>query len=1842
MAAPPSATIDCIKASLASPTACSEKTVFALQQLLSIHTTETEDKIQRAQNKGRAKASTKLFSADTSRRSTPKEVRKSEAPAAYYDSKSALSEVNKLVLATDVVNATLKALSEAIKTDLNHPRLQTTSITAAKKTRDENEPPKSALPKTNRRERLPLQNVTKSGSLNSLAQNQQSPKVSQSDNSTGETAPWIVATARCADIAFEYLRVHEKDTKLPALQLENGLLALVGKCLPHSITSLALKELRILKKRLDKHLNGSHPRQFSNNGQEHTGSVGDLLHFDSATDDKDLRALVIGHQLYVLKLMGLLRQPKLAEEAIKHIHNTSYSPMTLLEEQAACASLRDKSAQQLDRLSQSLLLLCSSSQSAEQVTEAEVSGPLSATTALWLQYTAIKSRILLWALIGHKPEEDKELWLPLSRYLSSYARRSPSSAMQKFQVVSTVYSTIKQYATDHGVELKATAATVQADVMDMVISMGRAAGRYNDIEGVMKLRYEEIVKVARRISDAKLATLTARMAEISLIADVSNDQRLVQLTNALQRLDGSLKGTLSEVCDLIQELSLLRKAATKTYIEARFSEDVPENVIAGAEMCCDIVFRCVRVLLRFFIQPKKSDAPANEQFDERRATIARLSVGFIASVLQCCKHQNTETLPNIEKVDTALQDSFKLIEELELDGALVVKISNAYWLLYTRIQRLQGVKSGGGIKMMKRSIDVLRNRSPAEQTDGFFATKLEKLAEEYSATKELAHAHDLLIQAARHYLGAGVLKSAAELAASLPPHRISSSAGPSAVLGRMLGHINRLLINIDGTKAGGASYFDDEALPAEERGILLEWQLELMLQMLPSTRSVNSVGIIRLAKLVESLLSLYSFKHFPVRLLRVLVTVYRHKEDVPTSLAEKLDDISAIYGDGQIKDLANDANLSKYEKDLLATLRVYRTFGSCYVDNDKLQQSLQEWQSIVDSSRSWSALEEQINNFPDWISGLIFIADYFDMKGLPRLLIPTLSLIIRALELQEPSNTMQLSTFLCKLGLQYSRIGYSANAQLVYDKSKTLLGDDVSRETKLKWSLAYGEYLLSINSLEDCATLLSTATTCLAVELSPAITFTGRMQMAKLLAEASYTYAVYYLETGDTEAAFRYGRRCVKLNQRMWANLENRHNPKPLDAKPDADSGIGAITDDIASLGTSTDTPVVRSLTHEALKVPQLWPLVPSLYQGFKLLARLFAHHGQFQEALHYAEQALRIAAAVQSTSRLVDIQSMIASFWLSVGKTSKAQDCLDVIKGLTVESDDNWDRLNFQLVAAEMSKAKNELDNEIKGYNAALQAIDKMTDPSTIESICTFSSMQDQLATRLNKLRPEKRTPATKCSRRVPRKKTASKTSEDDGCKASATESVIGPPVSTSSWVPLEELRVSILSSKVEANVIQQKLHEAKALLQQVGALQSGSQIKIRKHVASFHLIFANAFEVLMSDTFNVIPESTIALPAVASSKIESVALENCESNMLSIERKSIKAVKTASTRKKAQPGFVIAEDLASTLLSARTWLQDVQDVAVRTASTAQLHLLYALLTSVSILLSAVTQANVEVKIHPLTIAAFLDYPRNRVLQREQAIVKAENENENVNPATLLEWPGFSSTNSEAVRMSGVEFQEKYIDIIPKGWSVISLSINEAKDELHICRYRAGQSPFILRLPMARHNSRDADEELFGFNEGQMELSEVINLANFSAQDAKNMSAKGAKTKWWEAREALDARMRDLLVNVENIWLGGFRGIFAQQPQQPQLLANFQRDLINILNRHIPSRRARAHKPINLDPRILELFTGLGDPTEDGVDLDEPLMDLLYFVVDILQFNGEQIAYDEVDFDLVSPHFFR
>ena len=203
----------------------------------------------------------------------------------------------------------------------------------------------------------------------------------------------------------------------------------------------------------------------------------------------------------------------------------------------------------------------------------------------------------------------------------------------------------------------------------------------------------------------------------------------------------------------------------------------------------------------------------------------------------------------------------------------------------------------------------------------------------------------------------------------------------------------------------------------------------------------------------------------------------------------------------------------------------------------------------------------------------------------------------------------------------------------------------------------------------------------------------------------------------------------------------------------------------------------------------------------------------------------------------------------------------------------------------------------------------------------------------------------------------------------------------------------------------------------------------------------------------------------------------------------------------------------------------------------------------------------------------------------------------------------------------------------------MISISLSESREELLLSKLQAKKSPFVVRLPLHRVSSEDAVDEPFGFDEGKKEMLQLMELADFSAHEGRERTGKEAKAAWWSERQALDQRLRDLLVNIENIWLSGFRSMFSRHPTNPSLLSRFAKSFQGILDKHLPSRqrKGRARTPkVNLNAAILELFIGLGDMEDEG-DLIDSLNDLLYFVVDILQFHGELNAYAEIDFDALT-----
>jgi separase len=245
------ARIDNIKSDLRTISSCTTTTVAELQDLLLPNTAEPAQK----ENVKRKKADS---APTTARRRAATAT--STATDQTKQATSSLAPRDRYILATEVANTTLKSLAEALKTQ---PPPRSRPATKAKPTSNENTQklsrPRLGHTKSSSIAIHPLKERSVSQAVNS-PKKRPSSRRSSSYSSCVHTGPdpGLVQTAECSRVAFAYLgtpeavKVAGKDS--PELQLENGVLALIGKLVAHGLDTLAIKEMRILKRRLDKYL----------------------------------------------------------------------------------------------------------------------------------------------------------------------------------------------------------------------------------------------------------------------------------------------------------------------------------------------------------------------------------------------------------------------------------------------------------------------------------------------------------------------------------------------------------------------------------------------------------------------------------------------------------------------------------------------------------------------------------------------------------------------------------------------------------------------------------------------------------------------------------------------------------------------------------------------------------------------------------------------------------------------------------------------------------------------------------------------------------------------------------------------------------------------------------------------------------------------------------------------------------------------------------------------------------------------------------------------------------------------------------------------------------------------------------------------------------------------------------------------------------------------------------------------------------------------------------------------------------------------------------------------------
>ncbi|MCJ1391214.1 hypothetical protein MMC18_004076 [Xylographa bjoerkii] len=1737
-----------------------------------------------------------------------------------------LDPAGRFKLATEVVNITLKRLTEALKTPVlqkprRRPPLSRTSSESQSSGRLHSASPAPLQPRSFNRAPPVASGNPCSRSTSCAIQ--------------PDYGPGILVLAECARMAFATLRAFElsgnNDYQMPRLQLEAGMSALVGKLVALGMEELAVKELRILTKRIFR------KKEEGETLAKHT--LADLLCINYIPSDPQTLSLIVTVQLHILKLLALKKRGCYLEAAYNHLQlSNPCSPANLLDQLTASPSpeSRTKALRQMETLAQLLLSLCPGEST-------ENGKSLTADIVLQYQTLALQLRGKWWKLADHTVDLEKEVFNPLVKYLNAFIQRT---ANVDEKLLGFVKSIVDNLSETFGILLV-------PPILQILSDMALKCKNFSEA-----IHYSSLLLTAYNngdASNARICGVLCQLAKLRLqLGDLSDgratEETLKMLLGAVRALKGSLTGDSSDLDELLIQVTSLRKVCLSVLHSNHL-------VQACEKACLELVLLGPKFLIRYIGErPVLMATKGIEERFVKRLGLARQVVwSTIEAVASLAKLLLADNAVIWITVDLALQDCVNLLSNFDIwddpektspsgfrskNLSPFTMLSNAYWCHYLRQKsacpKLEDLQS-----CLEKSVELIIKRPVLEKHAAFLPTKLEKLAELYEQCKRTQEAKASYLEALQIQLAVGSLRIASEGAPSKSLSQIFRGDSGASMLARLLERYVKLTCKT-ATNEQSMQYFDDDQLFNQERGILLEYQLGILSNaaLLPNSHCPKSA----LRAISLTLLEIYDEKNFPIRRLRLAVRILQiHASHNTIFEPEFITNVLTMQNSFDMMSLGCDIGLKKYFDHLQACREVFATMAQSPPCPRGMEGPLRIWSQLISDAKGKTAIQDRIDDTNDWLHSLEEVAEYLHMQGCETQRLSFLQLTSTARGLLCADTDPAYKSHLIALSLQFTRLGRSAEAgEVLQNLRKHVSNIELSIHMSIRWNIAYSEYLVEIGNLakseehiQKAGELFTGITDTREADLSH---YSERLNILRTKADIAHVISLSSEAGGHIPAALYYAKKSLRLSQRQWSLLERRN--QVVTTQKTKVVLFEAVEDSSALSVSKAQSIPVTSNTHASLQSAALWPLVPDLIRRFTHLSKIFSHCGLYPEARYYAEQAIKIADVVGATPFQSQINVLIGDYEVRRGKLddglSRILKSIVAVRGQSAPGPS----VIAQLALANAFAKTGDDEAEVEALSSAKTlAIETKSTSSTGDEIHHASASLGDLNLQMHNLTVVPRSGRTQRKKsRAPAISTQIKQSRKPASTRILIESLI------TEELPFRRLRACVLREETRSALRKGNLEISRACLSEARLIPVTSVDMVDHALVVAQLSLKEGlYQVSDDPVFSVLPDSTMSCPSVAPSgrrrskdHLSSIQLREPSSKA---KRSRLQLTTKAGERLTTSKSCQFDEYLQKALAAVHT----IHEKAQSLSSSHRLHLISSTFFRVIIMLSTTSTTMSQGNVNPMFGLYAMELGRFAATIKESSIILIDKllatDKDTDEPDSDTQK---SLSDLVDPKIDFETFQANYIDIIPTSWNVITISLSEDCKELRLAKLRAAQTPFMLAIPLDRHCSRDCEDQIFGFDEGKSELLDVIDLANYSTHDAKSrdMSKKGAKTEWWEARAALDTRLKDLLENIETIWLGGFRGIFAQKCHRHDLLARFQKSFSNILNKHLPSRQmagtAAASGRVVLDTQVLELFVNLGNPAEVG-DLDEPLLDLLYFVVDILLFSGERNAYDEIDFDSIA-----
>lgn len=1546
---PCDSSVESVKLAVRSTLTCTNATVLSLQGLFR-GPSKTAQEPEAGLTSRRTGRNTKESSTTSARRNNKTSSRGTKSKTSAKETTTAATALNaleekdgarlsgheRLVLATEVFNTTLKTLSDAVK--LSSKRELSFTIGST-----------------------PLQPTSPNRAGRSRSKSKSS-KSTQPDTAAGDQG--LLSVAECARSALSCLRSlkSEQGDQCPNMQLEQGTCVLAGRLLSLGLNDLTYKELRALKRRIQNYLDsvGTDSKKGKKDPQEEEAKerMSDLLIFTNIAHARPLLGLLVTYQSNALRLISAEKRPATTQKVFPSLQlSDSSSPAAVIMAAVESGALpKDKGALQLQLLSNTVLSLASASQQQKDDATATAKDHLRPITSLTFQLLSLEIRSMGWKLSGHVCDEGKEVWEPLSRYLSSFAHHGKGIEKSEFALL---YKTIVRLQTTiMTMERKSSTLRDTNSVAKIATILGQLAQDANCLEEALKLFTEALTP----LSDGQclsLASVRCKIASLhfqrlrssgkSSVADISG-----AVSKGSEALGLQLKGSAHDLDELLVESAKLKKVAMAWLGDAVTKEQdkgAKEGVIGQIR---EYLQGYLRFLRRYIgRQPsEESDAKEHELFQRRINASKSIVLAGVDSAVAMGKLSVMSQSPPWDNMMAILVDCQHLLTTIGSAsrkdssamgncGMGLVKLSNLFWSRYLKEKEV-GRDFRVLVPLLKQSTTFLSSCSPSHRNTAFAALKYERLAHLYLDGNMGSESDKAFCQSIKEHIDAGALDQVVTDSAGNYPH--STCQDPKSngfMLGRAISGLLRMKLRSRPSEA--QDVFDDEELTVEQRGLILELQMGILTELHAHAYS-DEVFRSTFTSAVSKLLDLYSVDSFPIRRMRTMLYGMRFSLECPSSLESSLveeivdegaDVVDRRHGPG------NDYLLVPYTTHVRNALRLTIGFHQGTLQPDELDQVVSSWTCMVQECDDWKSLGSCVLDVDYWLIQLKAVVDYTEIHGLWKVQLSALELVLRITELQDSGDFSEAIVVLSRLVLQYCRLGHCKKAGGLLVRAEQCLRDnEISCLANLSYKLARVEYLLETGDVGKAATILSAAR--LLYERNQKqhdlnnCSVLSKISWERLVADAASINSRLSFAQGSITHALFFAKLSVRLNCRIWAKVERLAQRKQCKGLQPNGSEMDSVLDGLAKLDVSQTSAPESSVSY--FQGAPFWPHIGSHHTSLLNLASLSAHHGLFQDAVYYGEQALKVNRNLNANVRLVASQAQLGSHWVFGGRLSEGQGLLESAAIISKQVESSIELVSLQMGLASLHRAQGHYREEHRALLEADKIVSDVIHSETSDtlSVPDLEEKMDQLQIRGGGRRAQpaptanRRTRTTSASTR-----TVSRKPSNQRVDFSAVESKT-----------LLQLRTDLLRHQADCSRALRDFDTATSLLTDARqyALSRDSQISL--HIGESEHLLADAIRHFATHAvYCVLPESTISLPSLESPKKGSN-----EESPVSTKTPTVRRTR-APTRGGRSKTVKTNEDFAVMLSKAGDCLNTIFPTATSLGSTLDSHAVSRLMSRISML---------------------------------------------------------------------------------------------------------------------------------------------------------------------------------------------------------------------------------------------------------------------------------------------------